>query len=140
MGASDSIPTEPRTKDDLYRQVAGIYGSALDRLARGYEADPDKRRDLNQDIHFQLWRSFELYDGRCSLRTWVYRVAHRVGASHVLRQRRIFERLVTLEDLDVAASAAHRHQASDDSLNAERLALLIRQLMPIDRQVIISLA
>ena len=47
----------------------------LDRLARAYESDPEKRRDLRQEIHFALWRSFATFDNRCSLRTWVYRVA-----------------------------------------------------------------
>ena len=77
-------------QDDLYRDAADKYGSALERLARAYEVDPEKRRDLIQDIHFQLWRSFQRYDARCSRRTWVYRVAHHVAASHVLRERRIF--------------------------------------------------
>ena len=65
--------------DDLYREAVEQFGSSLDRLARAYELDPEKRRDLSQDIHFQLWRSFQRYDGRCSLRTWIYRVAHEAG-------------------------------------------------------------
>jgi hypothetical protein len=32
---------------------------ALGRLARAYEADPDKGRDLLPEIHFALWRSFD---------------------------------------------------------------------------------
>jgi DNA-directed RNA polymerase specialized sigma24 family protein len=59
---------------------------------RAYEADPEKRRDLSQDIYFRFWRSFQRYGARCSLRTWVYRVAHHVAASHVLREREIFSR------------------------------------------------
>jgi hypothetical protein len=31
--------------------------------ARAYEADPDKRRDLLQEIHFALWRSFRGLSG-----------------------------------------------------------------------------
>jgi hypothetical protein len=42
----------------LYADAIDQYGAALDRLVRAYEADPEKRRDLGQDIHFQLWRSF----------------------------------------------------------------------------------
>ena len=30
----------------------------------------------------ELWVSLGSFDGRCSLRTWVYRIAHNVGASH----------------------------------------------------------
>jgi RNA polymerase sigma-70 factor, ECF subfamily len=53
--------------DDLFQQVAAEYGAALERLAHAYEADSDRCRDLLQEIHFQLWHSFERFDGRCSL-------------------------------------------------------------------------
>jgi hypothetical protein len=66
------------TQNNLYRQTADEFGPALQRLARAYESNPEKRRDLAQDIHFQLWRSFAQYDARCSLRTWIY---HHVAAS-----------------------------------------------------------
>ncbi len=100
-GGIAAISTGAATnQDDLYRHAAELYGSALARLASAYEADPEKRRDLSQDIHFQLWRSFQRYDARCSLRTWVYRVAHHVAASHVLRERKIFSSLVSLEQLE----------------------------------------
>ena len=91
---------EELSQDEIYLQAAQEYGSSLERLAAAYEADPDRRRDLSQDIHFQLWRSLQRFDGRCSLRTWVYRVAHNVAASHVMRERRRFFGLVSLEEID----------------------------------------
>lgn len=72
--------------------------AALDRLARAYELDAEVRQDLLQEIHLQLWRSFAQFDGRCSMRTWVYRVAHNVATGHVIRQRRIRDRLVSIEN------------------------------------------
>jgi DNA-directed RNA polymerase specialized sigma24 family protein len=57
-------------RDALYEQAAREFGGALQRLGRAYEADPDRRQDLLQDIHIALWRSFATFDGRCSLRTW----------------------------------------------------------------------
>ena len=74
-------------QDGLYEEAGQTFGQALERLAHAYEADADLRRDLLQEIHVALWRSFGSFDGRCSLRTWVYRVAHNVGASHILHQR-----------------------------------------------------
>jgi RNA polymerase sigma-70 factor, ECF subfamily len=114
------------------------FGSSLERLARAYEADPEKRRDLSQDIHFQLWRSFQRYDARCSLRTWTYRVAHHVAASHVIRERRIFSTLVSLEELEILPDKAEDCSAADRRLNLDRLSALIQRLKPLDRQVIVS--
>jgi len=59
------------SQDSLYEQVSETYSSALDRLARAYELDAETRRDLLQEIHFPLWRSFSKFDQRCSLRTWI---------------------------------------------------------------------
>src|ERR1700704_3325719 len=97
----EPISTAKASQDELDRDTVDKFGSSLERLARAYEADPEKRRDLSQDIHFQLWRSFQQYDGRCSLRTWIYRIAHHVAASHVIRARRTRSALVSLEDLEM---------------------------------------
>ena len=54
---------DPRNsrQDELYAAASREFGAALERLAAGYEADAEKRRDLRQEIHLQLWRSL-----RCS--------------------------------------------------------------------------
>jgi len=123
-------------QDDLYRRAAEEHRLALERVSRAYEADPDKRRDLLQEIHLQVWRSFANFDNRCSVRTWVYRVAHNAAASYVIREKR--SALVSIEDLearpgeDRLESEGSRHHA------LERLAELIRQLKPLDRQVIVA--
>jgi RNA polymerase sigma-70 factor (ECF subfamily) len=116
----------------LYREAADGYGDALDRLANAYEANPEERRDLLQDIHVALWRSFRGFDGRCSLRTWVYRVAHNVAMSHVIRQKRKNRALVTLETIEAMPDVQGRY---NDPVDLERLMALIHQLKPLDRQV-----
>ena len=123
------------SQDGLYKDAADKFGSAIERLARAYEMDPEKRRDLIQEIHFQLWRSFQRFDARCSLRTWVYRVAHHVAASHVVRERRTFSKLVTLEELEMLPDNAPE---ADRRIDLERMSVLIGKLKPLDRQVIVS--
>jgi RNA polymerase sigma-70 factor (ECF subfamily) len=51
-------------QDELYKEASALCGAALQRLARGYEADPEVRRDLLQEIHIELWRSLRRFDGR----------------------------------------------------------------------------
>lgn len=122
-------------REELYQTAVGEFGRMLDRLAAGYEADPDKRRDLRQDIHFQLWRSFEMFDGRCSLKTWTFRVAHNTAVSHVNRQRRV--KFVNLEEIERLASRDLQPDIDRDRA-LRQLSELIRQLKPLDRQIMLS--
>jgi RNA polymerase sigma-70 factor (ECF subfamily) len=125
-------------QDDLYEQAMTAYEAALGRLARAYEADPDKRRDLIQDIHLALWRSFASFEGRCSLRTWIYRVAHNTATSYVVRQRRFSpQTLFSLEDIEAAADTSNQERETDERLVLERLLALVHQLNAIDRQIML---
>jgi RNA polymerase sigma-70 factor (ECF subfamily) len=129
---------EGSSQDALYNDATEAHGAALVRLARAYEADPEKRRDLVQEIHLQLWRSLGYFNGRCSLRTWVYRVAHHTAASHVLRERRIRAALVSLDDLDAVPEIGSSGFDVDQHEALERLSVLIQKLKPIDRQIVVS--
>jgi RNA polymerase sigma-70 factor, ECF subfamily len=134
---------EPTSGEDvsqasLYEQAADAYGSSLDRLARAYEFDPEARRDLLQEIHLHLWRSFAYFDRRCSLRTWVYRLAHNVATGHVIRQRRIRDRLVSIENIETMPGGDRGEFAASQTEALERLSMLIQRLKPLDRQIIVS--
>src|SRR5688572_2055543 len=125
-------------QDQRYAEAAAAFGPALERLARAYERDPDKRRDLLQEIHVALWRSLARFDGRCSLRTWVYRVAHNTATSKVIRPQINAPRIVPLDDSVEPVSAAGREDQLLDRRRAlERLRELIRELRPLDRQVML---
>ena len=136
MGGTTSISAP--TQDDLYREAVDQFSSSLERLVNAYEVDPEKRRDLSQEIHFQLWRSLQKFDARCSLRTWTYRVAHNVGASHIIRERRVYSTLVSLEEIELAPAKSSSLSELDRCLNLDRLGSLIQGLKPLDRQIIVS--
>ena len=127
----------PRDRERLYSEVAEEYGGALERLARAYEGDSDRRRDLLQEIHVALWRSLARFDGRCSMRTWVYRVAHNVATSRVIRVR---DRTLTFVDavtLESIPDTSDGEAMLDRERALDRVYALVRQLRPIDRQIML---
>jgi len=126
---------EDSRQDRLYAEAAATYGAAIERLARAYEPDADRRLDLLQEVHVALWHSFAGFDGRCSLRTWVYRVAHNVATSQVVRRRRRAPTLVGLDEIDARPDSTDAEQALDDRRALDRMMALIQTLDPIDRQV-----
>jgi RNA polymerase sigma factor (sigma-70 family) len=125
-------------QDRRYLSVAAEYGPAIERLVRGYEADPELRRDLVQEIHVALWRSFAYFEEQCSARSWLYRVAHNVAVSHLIKQRRLsVERLTTLEEISDLVGADDPEAEAGDRRLVERLLGTIHQLKPADRQVML---
>ena len=136
LGASKD-PLDRCQQDKLYEEANVLYGPLLRRLAWGYEADPDLRRDLLQEMHVELWRSIALFDHRCAVRTWVFRVANNVGASHVIRRRRMEQRLVALETLDADATSVDGAEKAASAFLAAKLLELIHKLKPLDRQIML---
>ena len=130
-------PVAPTSgQSGLYEEAVQAFGAAIERLARSYELDEHKRQDLLQNIHLNLWRSLERFDGQCSLRTWVYRVAHNVAATHVMdEQRRRSRRLVGLDDLEVADVGIEPD--ADRGVLVSRLMALVQRLRPLDRELVV---
>jgi RNA polymerase sigma-70 factor (ECF subfamily) len=125
-------------RDALFERVAAEFSAPLARLARAHEANASLQQDLLQDIHLALWRSLAEFAGRCSLRTWVYRVAHNVAATHLLRQKRQrTESLSTLDELVLEADTPESATTIDHERTLQKLTELIRRLKPVDRQLIV---
>jgi RNA polymerase sigma-70 factor (ECF subfamily) len=135
-------PTQPSfassAQDSQYAEVVAEFGGALARLTNAYEADPDHRRDLLQEVHLALWQSLASFDQRCSLRTWVYRIAHNTALTHVTRNRRL--RLRTSYTLDTIGDIADLHDIETETGQNQalrRLHHLIGLIQSPDRQVIL---
>jgi len=125
-------------RDALFERIATEYTAPMARLARAHEADPSLQQDLLQEIHLALWRSLPSFEGRCSLRTWVYRVAHNVAASHVLRQRRRLDKhLVDLDDVDIPADGPEVGASVDEARMLARIHELVQRLKPTDREIFV---
>jgi len=125
-------------RDGLYQEAVSSFGSALGRVAKAYEAEPEKQKDLLQDIHLALWQSLERFEGRCSLRTWVYRIAQNVSASHVVAEKRKNAvRWLSLEEVEGLPQVGDPVGVANRQLALDRLTDLIRSLKPADRQIML---
>ena len=124
-------------QDEQYKLASAEFGDAIGRLAYAYERDAEKRKDLVQNIHFELWRSFKIFDGRSSVRTWVYRVAHNAGASHIMKNKRISQNTyLNLDDIGEIPDQTDVVDAFERIDQLEHLMTLIQRLSPTDRQII----
>jgi RNA polymerase sigma-70 factor (ECF subfamily) len=138
MSATRPSEADAPQAEARFHAVVGPYRPALARLAGAYEADPERRRDLEQELLLGLWRALPAFEGRSSVRTWLYRVAHNVAITAALRARR--ERMretVSIEALEAAPAEARLDEALDARDQLARLRALVARLVPLDRQVLL---
>ncbi|WP_298466423.1 sigma-70 family RNA polymerase sigma factor [uncultured Erythrobacter sp.] len=125
-----------KRQEQLYREAGDQFAPAIARLARAVERNPDKARDLEQDIHCALWSSFERFEAQCALKTWVYRVAHNVAADHVSKSAR-GPKKVPLEEIETLPASGNPEAEAAEAHALSQVAALIQQLPPLDAQVIV---
>jgi RNA polymerase sigma factor (sigma-70 family) len=66
-----------------YLRLVQEHEPSIRRLAMSYERDAGRREDLVQEIWLALWRALPSFRGDCSERTFVFRIAHNRGVTHI---------------------------------------------------------
>jgi RNA polymerase sigma-70 factor (ECF subfamily) len=113
-----------------------LYGPPIKRLCLSYEANREKANDLNQEIWTSIWMSLSDFEGRCSLKTWIYRIAHNKALTHVAKEVKA-SRLLSLDDLEEQIAderqSLTRNLENKDTL--EQVHDLLKTMKLCDRQV-----
>ncbi len=87
--------------------------------------------DVTQEVFIKAYRNMARFDGRCSLRTWLFRIAHNLCIDRARRAKRA----------PVETSIEPRHiddeplEFPDDRWDPERLAMLVELSTLIDRGI-----
>jgi RNA polymerase sigma-70 factor (ECF subfamily) len=114
------------------------FGPSLGRLASAYEADPQRREDLLQDIRLATWMALPRFRGDSSPRTFVFRIAHNRGLTHVWR-RRNSNLPQTIEGLELQDPRTGPEEIAIKNLNQKLFINAIRSL-PIPMMQVMTLA
>jgi len=68
--------------DELFQRYHGrVFGFALRRVGRAADAE-----DIAQEAFLQIHRSLRSYQGRASVSTWIFGIAHNVTCRHFRRR------------------------------------------------------
>ena len=144
-GAPDG--SEPRAVDASPAAAAfdfaEIYESQFDfvwRSLRLLGVSPESVEDAAQDVFSVASRQLARFEGRSSIRTWLFAILQRVAANHRRTARRKLSRLEPLEDVAVSPeptphARAEAAQALDvvqrfcETLDLDRRALFVLVLL-----------
>jgi RNA polymerase sigma-70 factor (ECF subfamily) len=122
-------------REALYLRLVSDHDRGVRRLASSYEREPARREDLVQDIWLALWQALPRFRGECSERTFVFRIAHNRGVSHIQRWRRRQTEVLDAEapiadvGLDPERAATQRQRQEHLQVAVRRLPLGLRQVV-----------
>ena len=85
-----------------FARLVALHESMVFSLAARLLNDPEEARDLAQEVFLQVYRQLGRFEGRSSLRTWIYRiVVNQCRNRRRFWHRRFKERNCGIDDLSV---------------------------------------
>ena len=129
-----------RALEQRFERILGEHGPAISRLAYSYEAVAGIREELVQEIALAIWQALPHFRRECSERTFVFRIAHNRGLTHVWRRRPPPQ---SLDDLQEADEPMDPRPHPDEQLaqinQRERLGSAVQSLPVGHKQMIVLL-
>lgn len=75
-------------KETEFRTLIEENRERINRICCWYVRDPEMRKDIQQEVLVNLWKSLDGFEGRSQVSTWVYRVAVNTCLGHLRSEKR----------------------------------------------------
>jgi RNA polymerase sigma-70 factor (ECF subfamily) len=131
LPASEAIPApaaerglveECRRGDpNAFSRLVAIHEGLVFNLAARLLGDPEEAKDVSQDVFLQVYRMLARFEGRSSLKTWIYRiVVNQCRNRQRWWRRRKRDKALPLEDLAASETmqlAAPRAEGPEEEVS-----------------------
>lgn len=109
------------------------YEPFIYKLAAAYTYTNSDRQDLIQEILYQLWKSYDSFQGKSDIGTWIYRVALNVSVYYSKKESR---KLTTIP-IDESMNPPEESSVSEREYQWQLLQQHLEQLSLLDRGIIL---
>jgi len=122
-------------KKNKFLQLIDENQHIIHKICSLYTVNEEDRKDLSQEIVYQLWKSYQSFKGDSKFTTWMYRVALNTALLN-LRRDRFKNRTRSLKEhhANIQAETAGPEEKTE---NISQLYTAINQLGQFDRAIIL---
>lgn len=121
---------------DKFISVVKDNKNLIYKICYSYCSNPENRKDLQQEILLQLWNSFEKFDGRVKISTWIYRIALNTAISFYRNDYKHNNRKVNIDESIISIpNPGHIYSEQDEKI--EMLYQFIECLNELDKALIL---
>ncbi|MBT8229581.1 MAG: sigma-70 family RNA polymerase sigma factor, partial [Bacteroidia bacterium] len=105
------------------------------KISNSYCADSEDRKDVIQEIIIQLWSSYDSYDPKFKISTWIYRISLNTAISFYRKNKLRKAKTSPLSSTIVSSKEAEKEFCEDP--NIVKLQEFIQELREIDKAIIL---
>ncbi len=100
-----------------------------------YCKNSENRKDLEQEILLQLWKSFKKFDGRVKISTWIYRIALNTAISFYRNDCKVNDKTLQIDASIISLSIVEENSEFEENISI--LYQLIEKLDEFDKALIL---
>ena len=123
--------SEDNSQQYSFKLVIREFSNLIDRICFGYARSLADFEDLRQDALLNLWQSMVAYKGKCSMKTWVYRITLNSCVSSIRKSKKNITTVQLDEFYDVMDCEEDRKEMIRDLHEG------LEMLNPIDKAIIL---
>lgn len=136
-GLGQAELTGPRTAPvkPEYAQIYAEYGRFVWRNLSRFGVPREGIEDAVQDVFLVVVRRFHEFEGRSSLRTWIFGIVQKIAAHHRRKARKQDERVSAVSPMLLeAVSQTSAHGPLEQTVRREAASLVQRVLLDLDEE------
>jgi len=119
------------SKKATFINIIEKHKGILYKVITMYCADNENKKDLEQEILIQIWKSLDTYNDTYAMTAWLYRISMNVAISHYRKTFKIKGKTVRLDTGLLEFTAAP--ETSERSYEQDMLRTLLSELNEFDK-------
>ena len=120
-----------REKEKAFSDIVKRYKNTVFTVCYHFSKDQEEANDLFQEALINLWRGFDSFQGKCDVKTWIWRVSLNTCLTFERKKGRSIETVPLNMDINLFTDT------DDDTKQIQQLYRRINQLGIVDRAIIL---
>jgi RNA polymerase sigma-70 factor (ECF subfamily) len=120
-----------KEKQAAFTELIAKHQNIIHKICNVYRDTEDDRKDLFQEVVYQIWKSYDSFSGQSKITTWIYRIALNTAIApfrqgkHKMRKNQV--------DLEATLHLADESAAPYRNEEAQILYLAISRLNEVEK-------
>ncbi len=122
-------------ESDDFLQIINENAGIIFKISNFYCRNSEDRKDLIQEIIFQIWKSFPTYNGSVKISTWIYRIALNIAISNYRKSSKLATYTSSFTEILLDTHSENQNESAKE--NIELLYAFIFRLKELDKALML---